>query len=66
MKWRPVLVGFLLQILLGMVVMRTQFGFDVFNWLGNFAETFIDFVDAGSSFVFGPNYKDHDFAFRVC
>ena len=64
-KWRPVFVGLVVQIALGMIILRTSFGFDAFNWLGNFAQNFINFVDAGAEFVYGPSYRDHEFAFRV-
>ena len=65
MKWRPVLWGCLIQICLGMFILRTQAGFDAFNWLGNLAQTFINYVKAGVEFVYGESYADHQFAFEV-
>ncbi|KAK2517738.1 Slc28a3 [Columba livia] len=32
--WRPVFSGIAMQFLLGILVMRTSVGFDMFNWLG--------------------------------
>uniref|UniRef100_F6TJL2 Sodium/nucleoside cotransporter n=1 Tax=Ciona intestinalis TaxID=7719 RepID=F6TJL2_CIOIN len=63
--WRPVFWGLFIQVCLGMIILRTQAGFDAFNWLGSLAQTFINYVDAGASFVFGKNYLDHAFAFKV-
>nr|XP_039269229.1 sodium/nucleoside cotransporter 1-like [Styela clava] len=64
-RWRPVFWGLGIQIVLGMFILRTQAGFDTFNWLGYIAQTFLDFVDAGSIFVFGDLYYQHYFAFKV-
>ncbi|XP_078492520.1 sodium/nucleoside cotransporter 1-like isoform X2 [Ciona intestinalis] len=63
--WRPVFWGLFIQVCLGMIILRTQAGFDAFNWLGSLAQTFINYVNAGSAFVFGKNYMDHAFAFKV-
>jgi len=60
-----VLWGLLIQICLGMFILRTQAGFEAFNWLGNLAQTFIDYVDVGAEFVFGATFRDHYFAFKV-
>ena len=48
-----------------MFILRTQAGFDAFNWLGEFAQTFINYVKAGVQFVYGESYTDHFFAFEV-
>ena len=50
---------------MGMFILRTQAGFDAFNWVGEFAQTFINFVKAGVEFVYGESYADHSFAFEV-
>ncbi|XP_076825166.1 sodium/nucleoside cotransporter 1-like [Clavelina lepadiformis] len=63
--WRPVLWGLLIQICLGLFVLRTQAGFDAFNWLGHLVETFINYVDVAAAFVFGASFADHYFAFKV-
>ena len=66
-------------------VIRWEFGFRFFDFLGKEVSSFISFVffrsrkdgspsdarllsrnsDAGSLFVFGANYEDHFFAFKV-
>ncbi|XP_012495467.1 PREDICTED: solute carrier family 28 member 3 [Propithecus coquereli] len=63
--WRPVFWGIGLQFLLGLLILRTDPGFIAFNWLGRQVQTFLEYTDAGASFVFGEKYKDHFFAFKV-
>ncbi|XP_045418188.1 solute carrier family 28 member 3 [Lemur catta] len=63
--WRPVFWGIGLQFLLGLLILRTEPGFIAFNWLGKQVQTFLEYTDAGASFVFGEKYKDHFFAFKV-
>ncbi|XP_039269230.2 sodium/nucleoside cotransporter 2-like [Styela clava] len=64
-RWRPVFWGLGIQIVLGLIILRTKAGFEAFNWLGEIAQTFLNFVNKGSSFVFGKNYTDFYFAFKV-
>ncbi|PIK55340.1 putative solute carrier family 28 member 3 isoform X3 [Apostichopus japonicus] len=65
-KWRPVIWGLVLQFLLGILILRTQLGFQVFEWLGNVTRSFLEFSDAGAKFVFGKDtFMDHFFAFKV-
>ena len=63
--WRTIFWGMLVQVCFGMFILRTEAGFEAFNWLGNFAQTFINFVDAGVEFVYGESWPDHSFAFKV-
>ncbi len=64
-RWRPVLWGLALQALLAVIVIRTPWGFAAFDFLGRLAKKFLDFSDAGASFVFGEKFTDHFFAFKV-
>ena len=64
-RWRTVLWGLGLQAALAVIVIRTPWGYDAFSFLGNLAKKFLDFSDAGASFVFGAKYTDHFFAFKV-
>ncbi|MEL6902590.1 MAG: Na+ dependent nucleoside transporter N-terminal domain-containing protein, partial [Cyanobacteria bacterium J06606_4] len=64
-RWQPVLWGFALQIIFALLILRTAAGLAVFQWLGNAVSTFLDYSDAGASFVFGENYQDFFFAFKV-
>ncbi|NWV35202.1 S28A3 protein, partial [Grantiella picta] len=63
--WRPVFSGIGMQFILGLLILRTKVGFDVFNWLGIQIQTFLEYSDAGAKFVFGDKYMDHFFAFKV-
>ncbi len=53
-NWRTVFWGLWLQLFLGLLILRTQPGFDAFNWLGNEVETFLNYTNVGAEFVFGP------------
>uniref|UniRef100_A0A3Q3BEW3 Sodium/nucleoside cotransporter n=1 Tax=Kryptolebias marmoratus TaxID=37003 RepID=A0A3Q3BEW3_KRYMA len=64
-SWQTLVCGTGLQFVLGLLILRTTFGLSVVRWLGNLAEMFLSFTDAGSQFVFGNSYTDHFFAFRV-
>ncbi|NWW86965.1 S28A3 protein, partial [Rhynochetos jubatus] len=63
--WRPVFSGIGMQLILGLLILRTKVGFDVFNWLGIQIQTFLEYSDTGAKFVFGEKYTDHFFAFKV-
>ncbi|XP_060011313.1 solute carrier family 28 member 3 [Lagenorhynchus albirostris] len=63
--WRPVFWGVGLQFLLGLLILRTEPGFMAFDWLGKQVQTFLEYTNAGASFVFGEKYEDHFFAFKV-
>ncbi|NXC72497.1 S28A3 protein, partial [Anhinga anhinga] len=63
--WRPVFSGIGIQFILGLLILRTKVGFDVFNWLGIQIQTFLEYSDTGAKFVFGEKYTDHFFAFKV-
>ncbi|XP_009326467.1 PREDICTED: solute carrier family 28 member 3 [Pygoscelis adeliae] len=63
--WRPVFSGIGMQFILGLLILRTKVGFDVFNWLGTQIQTFLEYSDTGAKFVFGEKYTDHFFAFKV-
>uniref|UniRef100_A0A672VAT2 Sodium/nucleoside cotransporter n=1 Tax=Strigops habroptila TaxID=2489341 RepID=A0A672VAT2_STRHB len=63
--WRPVFSGIAMQFILGLLILRTKVGFDVFNWLGIQTQTFLEYSDTGAKFVFGEKYMDHFFAFKV-
>ncbi|TKC44770.1 hypothetical protein EI555_021269, partial [Monodon monoceros] len=63
--WRPVFWGIGLQFLLGLLILKTETGFMAFDWLRKQVLTFLEYTDAGATFVFGEKYKDHFFAFKV-
>ena len=52
-KWRPVIWGFGLQFTFGLLILRTNPGFELFQWLGDAFKVLLDFTFYGSQFVFG-------------
>lgn len=64
-KWRPVLWGLALQFIFGLLILRTSIGFKAFKGLGDQVSVFLDYADVGAKFVFGDNYLEHFFAFKV-
>ena len=64
-RWRPVLWGIAIQLIFALLILRTPIGFAVFSFLGSLVGRFLDFSDAGAAFVFGENFKDFFFAFKV-
>jgi CNT family concentrative nucleoside transporter len=63
--WRIVLAGTALQFALAIVTLKTAPGLALFDLVGQFFDLMLQFSDAGSKFVFGENFKDHFFAFKV-
>ncbi|CAD5117444.1 DgyrCDS6212 [Dimorphilus gyrociliatus] len=64
-KWRPVLWGLALQGIFAIFILRWERGFNAFHWMGKRTSEFLEHTDAGSKFVFGDNYADHLFAFKL-
>lgn len=52
-QWRPVVGGLFLQMVMGVVVLRTSWGFSLFNSLGDQVQALLSYAKAGSDFVFG-------------
>ena len=63
--WRPVLWGFALQFIFGILILRTKKGYDVMYYIGEKVTKFLDYTDAGIVFVFGESYYLHFVAFKV-
>ena len=64
-KWRPVAMGTALQIVFALIILKTEVGRNVFDVVGAGITRFLDFTDAGASFVFGEKFKEFYFAFKV-
>jgi CNT family concentrative nucleoside transporter len=62
---RVVVGGLLLQIVFAFLVLKTAPGRWVFQTSGDIVTTMLSYVDEGSKFVFGPNFKQTFFAFSV-
>lgn len=63
--WRVVVGGTLLQMTFAVLVLKTGPGLAFFELLGQFFDRLMSFVDKGSALVFGENFAQHYFAFRV-
>ena len=63
--WRIVVGGLGTQLFLAVLILRTTRGRLVFEALGNWFNTLLGFVDEGCRLVFGENFTDFNFAFRV-
>lgn len=64
-NWHTVAWGIGLQIIFAILILKTQGGFILFQWLGDVVTTFLNFGDAGSKFLFGENFTEHFIAFKV-
>ncbi len=45
--------------------MRIKFGYDLFKFFGDQVSIFLAYTDYGSRLVFGDNFTDHFFVFKV-
>jgi CNT family concentrative nucleoside transporter len=64
-RWQPILWGIALQLIFALFIIRTPIGLAIFQFLGDVVTQFLNFSDAGASFVFGENFQDFFFAFKV-
>jgi CNT family concentrative nucleoside transporter len=63
--WRTVVMGTVLQLIFALIILKTPPGRAFFIWLSDAVTRFLDFSDAGARFVFGDNFQEHLFAFKV-
>ncbi|XP_017400969.1 sodium/nucleoside cotransporter 2 isoform X1 [Cebus imitator] len=64
-SWRAVFWGLGLQFVFGILVIRTDLGYNAFKWLGEQVQIFLNYTVAGSSFVFGDILVKDVFAFQA-
>ncbi|XP_052245750.1 solute carrier family 28 member 3-like [Dreissena polymorpha] len=64
-QFRPVFWGLALQFYFALLILRTTWGYNAFDWLGKRVSEFLAHTDAGSIFVFGEAYTMHFFALKV-
>lgn len=63
--WRTILMGTLLQVVFAIIILRTPPGKAAFLWLSDNTAAFLNLSDEGARFVFGDNFSEHLFAFKV-
>ncbi|KAH9524811.1 hypothetical protein Btru_027928 [Bulinus truncatus] len=55
--WHPIFWGFSIQFYFAIIILRTRWGYQTFNWLGDRVTEFLAYSNAGASFVFGDYAK---------
>lgn len=64
-QWRAVAWGLGLQFLFAIIILRWDWGYNAFRWLGDRVTEFLAYSDAGALFVFSAPLEVHFFAFKV-
>ncbi|CAM4803351.1 unnamed protein product [Rotaria magnacalcarata] len=64
-RWTTIFYSFVIQFTLAAVVIRLEFGFQFFDFLGKVVSQFLHNADSGAAFVFGKTYEEHFFVFKV-
>ncbi|KAJ3321055.1 hypothetical protein HDV06_004613 [Boothiomyces sp. JEL0866] len=62
--WYTVSTGLLIQYVIALLVLKTQWGFDMFNYISRFLADFLGFSHAGATFIFG-DFDNSNFAESV-
>ena len=57
--------GLTIEAVFALLILRTEWGRQAFQWLGDRVTEFLAHTDEGAKFVFGETYTDHFFAFKV-
>ena len=64
-RWRTVVTGMAIQLVLALLILKTAPGEAFFAVATDVVTTFLTFADDGSRFVFGQGFEHVPFAFRV-
>lgn len=60
--WHTVIVGMLVQFIVALFVLRTQVGFDIFNFISGLARDLLGFAQKGVDFLTDENFlEDHNY-----
>ena len=65
LDYRVIGGGLLLQFLLALFILKTEVGVIIFNYAQDMAILLVNFSDSGAKFLFGDNFTEHFFAFKV-
>jgi pyrimidine nucleoside transport protein len=63
-NWHILIAGIEVQFILGVVLLKTEFGYQLFDFVSKQVTTFLAYTNKGTSLVFGEKYTDHPFAFQ--
>lgn len=58
-NFKTIGMGFLLQILLAVFILKTSFGQIIFESIGKFIQRILEFANLGANFLFGPLSNPH-------
>ncbi|WP_041088722.1 NupC/NupG family nucleoside CNT transporter [Jeotgalibacillus soli] len=65
-KWRPVLVGLCIQLFFAFIVLETDFGSGVLQWMTNRVSSVIQYANEGINFVLGGFvYQENRIVFAI-
>ncbi|XP_076439690.1 solute carrier family 28 member 3-like isoform X2 [Babylonia areolata] len=64
-NWHPVFWGLSIQYIFALLIIRTSWGYEAFDWLGDRVTELLAYSDKGARFVFGDKYTDHIFAMKA-
>ncbi|KAH7368025.1 sodium/nucleoside cotransporter [Plectosphaerella cucumerina] len=64
-NWRPVIGGMLAQFIIGLFVLRTKLGQDIFTWIAELASNLLGFARVGVEFLLGADAYDGNVPFVV-
>lgn len=56
-RWKTVLMGLALQLVFGLLILKTSFGHQVFDGAKNIFQALLDYTNEGSAFLFGNIIK---------
>lgn len=65
LDFRVILGGLFLQLVLGLLILKTSPGQAFFVFAKDIVDQVIALSDAGAAFLFGDGFKEHFFAFKV-
>ncbi|KAG0241718.1 Na+ dependent nucleoside transporter C-terminus-domain-containing protein [Mortierella sp. GBAus27b] len=54
-SWKIVWTGIFMQYILGLLIIRWEVGYNVFQFISQQAENFLSYATQGREFIFGPN-----------
>ena len=63
--WHTVLWGVALQLILGVLILKSAIGLNIVQFFGNVIQQFLDFSDEGAKLVFGDGFEEHFIAFKI-
>ncbi|RUS69629.1 hypothetical protein EGW08_022616, partial [Elysia chlorotica] len=64
-KWKQIVWSLIFQFVLYVVMLRIEFGRQIFELISDGMVDFLNHANAGSEFVFGEKYTNHPFALQV-